>query len=303
MKPTSAMGIQPEEVLFIINPNSGKGRATQIIHQIQAHDDTIDFIVTPDQQAAEEVFSNLDKKYKGLVVVGGDGTINMAIGYLAEHTELVLGVVPFGSGNGFARTLGFDGDVKRLMDGFASGVFEKLDVLEINGEYAVNVSGIGIDSYVAHQFQKSKRRGFVTYLFSTVKAIIQFRDFEAKISTTEGAEEGKYRMIAIANTKQFGNNAIIAPDANPSDGLYDLVLVRPFPFWQYPKVLIKLFKGKLTSSKYIKYLSMDDETKIKWAGEKYHLDGEPKSTPGDLVIKIHKRFIRIVRLGILKTEI
>lgn len=296
MKRPTTLGISAKEVLFIINPNSGRGRATQVIEKLQAYNDAIAYVVTPDQQAAEEAFKNLDKKYRGIVVVGGDGTINIAIGYLAHHPEMVLGVVPFGSGNGFARTLGFDGDIKRLMDGFASGVSEGLDVLDINGEYAINVSGIGIDSYVAHQFQKSKRRGFITYLFSTMKAIIQFRDFEARISTEDGSEEGKYRMIAIANTKQFGNNAIIAPNADPSDGLYDLVLVRPFPFWQYPNVLVKLFKGKLTSSKYIKYLSVDKETKIRWAGEKYHLDGEPKKSSEDLKIKIKKGKIKIVKI-------
>ncbi len=287
--------ILAHEVLFVINPNSGKQAPHQIVERLERYDAHLAYVITQDQQGVRKVFQNLDKKYKGIVIVGGDGTINASLRYLVENKNLVLAVLPNGSGNGFARELGFDRDLDALMRSFRKGETMDLDVLEINGDLAINVSGLGMDSYVAHHFQKSKGRGFVNYVWATARAMIQFRDFEAEIKTKEDVYQGKYRMIAIANTRQFGNNAIIAPQARPDDGRYDLVLVKPFPIWKYAEFIIKMFSGKLQSSKYLQFLSLDDASQIKWSNTKYHLDGEPKETQHDLHIQLFSEKVKVLK--------
>lgn len=278
--------ILPGEILFIINPNSGRQNSKKIIERIKQYDDHLDYIVTRNTQAVDDLFENLNKKYKAVVIVGGDGTINSSLPYFLKNPNLVLAVLPNGSGNGFARDLGFDWNLDQLMTSFRKGEVVHLDLLEINGELAINVSGLGIDSYVAYHFQHSKSRGLRNYVLATARAMVQFRDFDAEIRTQEGKYKGKYRMITVANTSQFGNNARIAPLARPYGGQYVMVLVKPFPAWKYPEFIFRMFTGKLKSSRYIQYLILDEHAEISWEKTKYHLDGEPKDSEGDLYIKL-----------------
>ncbi len=287
--------ILPQEIMFIINPNSGRQNADRIVKRIKQFDQHLSYAVTRNTNAVSELFQKLDKKYKAVVIVGGDGTINSALPYFLKHSHLVLAVLPNGSGNGFARDLGFDWNLEQLMKSFRKGEVIDLDLLEINGELAINVSGLGIDSYVAYHFQKSKRRGLTNYVLATARAIVQFRDFDAEIRTQEGHFAGKYRMIAVANTSQFGNNARIAPIAKPYGGKYVIALVKPFPAWKYPEFIVKMFTGKLKSSKYIQYLVLDEQSEISWKNTKYHLDGEPKDSVDDLYVKLLVGRVKVLK--------
>lgn len=281
--------------MFIINPNSGKQNSRRIIERIKQFDKGLACTVTSNIEAVEALFGRLDAKYKAIVVVGGDGTINSVLPYFLKKPHLVLAVLPNGSGNGFARDLGFDWNLAQLMASFRKGEVLDLDLLEINGELAINVSGLGIDSYVAYHFQKSKRRGLTNYVLATARAMVQFRDFDAEIRTQQGKFSGKYRMIAVANTSQFGNNARIAPLAKPYGGKYVVALVKPFPAWKYPAFIVKMFAGKLKSSKYIQYLILDNQSEISWHGSKYHLDGEPKNAEDDLYIKLLVGRVKVLK--------
>ncbi len=287
--------ILPEEIMFVINPNSGKQNSAKIVNRLRQFDEQLSYAVTQNIEAVEELFQKLDKKYKAVVIVGGDGTINGALPYFLENPNLVLAVLPNGSGNGFARDLGFDWNLEQLMASFRKGEVIDLDLLEINGELAINVSGLGIDSYVAYHFQRSKRRGLTNYVLATARAIVQFRDFEAEIRTQKGNFSGKYRMIAIANTSQFGNNAQIAPLAKPYGGNYVVALVKPFPSWKYPEFIVKLFTGKLQASKYIQYLILDEQSEISWKNTKYHLDGEPKESVDDLLVRLLVGRVKVLK--------
>jgi len=289
------VSILPQEVIFIINPNSGKQNSKKILKRIKQFDEHLEYVVTQNTEAVHELFQNLDKKFKAVVIVGGDGTINSSLPYFLKHPNLVLAVLPNGSGNGFARDLGFDWNLEQLMASFRKGELIDLDLLEINGELAINVSGLGIDSYVAFHFQKSKRRGLTNYVLSTARAMVQFRDFDAEIRTQEGDFSGKYRMIAVANTSQFGNNAQIAPLAKPYGGKYVLALVKPFPTWMYPEFIIKMFTGRLKTSKYIQYLVLDEQAEISWGKTKYHLDGEPKDSIDDLFVRLLVGQVKVIR--------
>ena len=292
---TETSEILPKDVLFVINSNSGKQHPEKVVAMLQAYNQEIRYEITKDKEAAQAVFEKLVPQFKAVVVVGGDGTVNAALQYILAYPDLVMGVLPNGSGNGFARDLGFDLDLDGLMRAFKRGETLALDLLEINDELSINVSGLGIDSYVAYHFQRSEKRGFMSYLVATSRAVFQFKDFDAKVKTMGQVFTGKYRMIAIANTRQFGNNAIIAPNAKPYGGKYELVLVKPFPFWKYPEIIVKMFSGKLSSSKYIQYLTVKGATQIEWANDKYHLDGEPKSTYNNLNVSLLKGKIKVLK--------
>ncbi len=239
---------------------------------------------------------NIDK-YKAFIIVGGDGSVNETAKYLHNKTDKILGVFPAGSGNGFARELGFKKSIHSLIQDINKGETLDIDVLSVNGINCINAAGLGFDSFVAHDFQKRNSRGLKTYVISVIKSLFVFKAFRATLLIDKEKIEGQFQMITIANTRQFGNNTIIAPLAKPNDGIFDLVLVKPFPFYIYPVFVIRLFSGLLKESKYVRYIKVETSVEIESNFKKFHIDGEPKTFTNKLSVKMLKEKVRI-----LKTE-
>jgi len=287
--------IDNSEILIIINPNSGNGKTSKIIKSIKRIDKELFYVVTKNLDDVEEVFKKYLEKYKAFVIVGGDGSVNESIKYLKNNPQKYLSVYPNGSGNGFARELGFKRNLKSLILDINKGDSMDLDILKTNNKFSINALGIGLDSYVAHEFSKTKNRGLVNYILLTIKSFFVFKPFTAKVNYGESNTHGQYQMITIANTRQFGNNAIIAPMAKPNDGFIDLVLVKPFPFYLYPYFVLKLFQGRLKSSKYVDYIKTNKSIFIESKFNKFHVDGEPLTFEDKLEVSIDISKIKIIK--------
>lgn len=287
--------IDNSEILIIINPNSGKGKISKIINSIKKIDARLFYVVTNNTDDVKDVFTKYLKKYKVFLIVGGDGSVNEIIKYLQNCPQKYLSVYPNGSGNGFARELGFKKNLKSLINDINKGDSMELDLLKTNNTFSINTLGIGIDSYVAHEFSKTKNRGLINYILLTIKSFFVFKSFNAKVNYGEFETHGIFQMITIANTRQFGNNAFIAPKAKPNDGLIDLVLVKPFPFYLYPYFVLKLFLGLLKQSKYVDYIKTNKPISIESKFNKYHVDGEPLTFRDKLEVSIDRSKIKIIK--------
>jgi len=287
--------IENSEILFIINPNSGPRRFKRILRRIKRADPNLAYIVTKENTAVKHVFEENLEKFKVFIVIGGDGTVHEAARYLYNREDKMLGVVPNGSGNGFAFELKFNKNIKSLIEDIHDGEAIRLDVLEINDIECINVAGLGFDSYVAHRFNRREIRGFISYFFVTIKSLFEFRPFNASVSFEGKVIKGRYQMICFANNKQFGNNAFIVPHAKPNDGFYDIVLVEPFPFYFYPVFALRLFMGRLSESKYIKYLKTSEQVTIKANSNEFHIDGEPLLFNGKVQVKLGNKYLNVIR--------
>jgi diacylglycerol kinase family enzyme len=105
----------------------------------------------------------------------------------------------------------------------------------------------------------------------------------------------KLFVLTIANTRQFGNNAFIAPDARPNDGIINIVLIKPFPKILGPAFIIRLFTKKLKESKYVKHIKTDKEVVIQTDETRFHIDGEPLKISGEVVIRIKREALKVLR--------
>jgi diacylglycerol kinase family enzyme len=170
-----------------------------------------------------------------------------------------------------------------------------VDVLLVNNKNCINVAGLGFDSFVAHEFHKSKGRGLKNYILSTIKSVFAFNPFDAALIVDGKNISDKYQMISIANTRQFGNNALVSPQSKPNDGVFEIVLVKPFPIYLYPTFIVKMFRGTLKESKYISYLSVNESAEITSVFKHYHVDGEPKVFEEGLIIKMQENKIRVLQ--------
>ncbi|HRG58033.1 MAG TPA: YegS/Rv2252/BmrU family lipid kinase [Bacteroidia bacterium] len=291
----------PQTYLFIINPKAGarsKENVKDLILQKAAEKNKIvEVVFTTHAGHAYDIALQADEnKYKVIAAVGGDGTIN-EIGRGLIHKSIALAIVPMGSGNGLARFNKIPLKVKIAIEVALTGKATAMDVIKLNDFLSFNVSGIGFDSAVAHEFQHLQKRGFWGYFKLVLKQAFHFKPIEVNIDLFNGEHQKKLKdklfLLAIANSNQFGNNAIIAPAADTSDGKFNLVLVKPFSFLFMPYYATMMFLNKF--DKIGNVLSFESNFCIVNSENlAWHIDGEPVHLASPIEIKILPLAIQII---------
>ena len=283
-----------EDVIFIINPNSGRKGVKNVLDMISAFQDEIAYVMTSDNEDFNTKIEELLPKYKVFVAVGGDGTVNELMKHLYGRKDKILAIYPNGSGNGFANELGFTKDIHLLIKNILRGETTDIDTLELNGLKFINNAGIGIDAAVAHRFHSNKKRGFINYVKAAARTWFRFEPIKAQIKTENEQITGEFILVSFANTRQFGNNAIVSPSSSAADGKYEIVLVKPLPIYKLPTILYRFFKGNLKNSKYIRFIECFGATEVNSSSNIFHIDGEPRHSMGRYLIRINEKSLRII---------
>lgn len=285
------------EIFFLINPFSGKKQSDKLVHLLRTKYPEISYHISFSSQEAKVVMMEKIEKFSVFVIAGGDGTINQAIPFFVSKKDKLLAVYPMGSGNGFAMESGFCKNLKKLIESIKKGETTDVDILRCNEHYAINVAGIGLDGYIADLFMHQKKRGLLKYALLTMKALTRFSPFSADIKTGDHTVSGMYMGIVIANTRQFGNRAYIAPQSDPTDGKADVVLIQKMPLWQIALFFIRLFTHGIRDNKYISYWQTAENVRIKTAYTFAHTDGEPFTVHGYLDVQVIPGAVRLIKIS------
>ncbi|MFZ0282314.1 MAG: diacylglycerol kinase family protein [Bacteroidales bacterium] len=284
------------KALFILNPYAGIPPVKFIISkELHRRKHELSYFKSLSIDESGTLIKQNFDKYEVFVAAGGDGTVHtVACAIIGQ--EKLLGVLPIGSGNGFAKELGFRTNIRSLLQDIELGKSLNIDVLEINGTLCLNVAGVGLDSFVAHSFNKLKTRGIWSYVGVTIANLFRLRPFNVSIAVA-GKEvfSGKLFDLIIANTRQFGNNAFIAPEAVPNDGKMDIVLIEPFPKLISPVFLYRLLAKTMNGSKYVRYIRTGEEVTIETSENRFHIDGEPVTIAGSAVVNIKPGALKVLR--------
>jgi YegS/Rv2252/BmrU family lipid kinase len=282
--------------LFILNPNAGVIPAKLIIPKMLEirKNELSCFKSLSIDESGTHIKQSFDK-YDIFIAAGGDGTVRTVAAELVGSQKL-FGVLPMGSGNGFAKEFGFRTNITSLLSDIKKAESVKIDVIELNDQICLNVAGVGLDSFVAHSFDKAKIRGLWSYIWQTFKNFFLLKPVQITL-LLEGEEpitEDLF-VLSIANTRQFGNNAFIAPEAKPNDGIIDIVLIKPFPKIIAPLFVYRLFRGTMKNSKYIRYIKTDKPFTIKTNETRFHIDGEAVEFKGEVAVKIKKDVLKVLK--------
>ena len=284
------------KALFVLNPTSGVPPVNFIVSKdLLRRKRELSFCKSMTKEDTGSLIRQNFNKYNVFIAAGGDGTVHTVATELVD-TDKILGVLPLGSGNGFAKEFGFKMNVRSLLSDIRKADSMNIDVIEINDNLCLNVAGIGLDSFVAHSFNNLKLRGFLPYVWLTFKTFLLLRPFHVTIKV--GGEEivsEKLFVLTIANTRQFGNNAFIAPEARPNDGIIDIVLIKPFPKILGSLFIIRLFTKRINKSKYVRHIKTDKEIVIETDETRFHIDGEPLEISGKVVIRIKKEVLKVLK--------
>ncbi|MBK8818626.1 MAG: hypothetical protein IPN49_05865 [Saprospiraceae bacterium] len=289
------------DILLIINPNSGHKNANSLIQFVKKNVPDLDFFIPENGDEATILLEDKIERYSVFILAGGDGTINRALPFFLGRKDKILCIFPLGSGNGFAREMGFTTDFVQLLSHIQKRESLSVDVVKINDHYSINVAGIGLDGYIAHLFSREKTRGLMKYVFLTLKSLFSYRPFTSTVQVNGHIYQGSFLGISIANNRQFGNNAYIAPEAIPNDGLFDIIMIRPFPFYYYPIFFYKLFAGTLTANKYLIIQQSNNQAEIKTNYQFAHVDGESVICKGNVLIEMIPQTVQILKTK--KTEL
>lgn len=287
-----------KEILVLINPISGTGKKKVIEKLLREYIDSskieYDIRYTDHAGHATEIARNVVQfnSYRAIVVVGGDGSVNeVAQGLIGSEIE--LGIIPSGSGNGFARHLGIPLNFKDAIQCINTANSKLVDSGQVNKMNFVGVAGLGFDALISKKFDESPSRGFWTYFKLTVKEFVKYKEREYKVSFDGKEFVLSAFILCFCNSSQWGNDVFIAPNANSQDGFLRMIVVRKLPLLSVPLFAYKLFKKKVDSSKYYKEFKVKSVS-LKHSGKLIHIDGEPFDFSNQLEISVKAASLKVI---------
>lgn len=256
-------------VRVLLNPAAGRGAARRALPALErlAAEAEVPLVVSRDrEELCAEAAAAVAAGAERLVVAGGDGTLHHVVQALAGQPT-ALGIVPMGSGNDLAATLGMPRQLRAAFRLALEGPVKELDLGRVWGRvqgpvadqgggepaarWFAGVAGVGFDSEVARTILEGGRRGgagrlfrgSALYVYGVVRTLGSFRPPYLVLEHEEGRWEGPVMLVAFGNTHRFGGGMRIAPDAVPDDGLLDVVIVRKVAKPTLLRVFPRVYKG------------------------------------------------------------
>jgi diacylglycerol kinase (ATP) len=287
-----------QKICFIINPLSGARTSIRtLVHLIQENvtiagrECAVVYIQGPgdgSRLSREAVAQGFDL----VVAVGGDGTVN-AVAQGLLNAPAVLAVIPAGSGNGFARSLGIPLDQRDALRLLLAPKSIAMDAGTINGRYFFNMAGIGLDAAISKSFEQYSRRGIGTYFLAGIKTYFAFKVDPVTLHYAGRTAAFEPLVLSIANGPQYGSGAIIAPRAQVDDGMLDMCILEKLPAWRAAANVYRLFNGTVARMK--GYSSFQTSALIieRPGPGLIHVDGEPCVEEARLQIEVVPGKLRV----------
>jgi diacylglycerol kinase (ATP) len=170
----------------------------------------------------------VERGFDRVVAWGGDGTVNEVAGPL-RRSRTTLGIVPGGSGDGLARSLGLPRGAETALAVALDRPAGAVDVGVIGERHFLNIAGVGFDAMIARTFNQRRRRGGLGYVTGVFSLLWSYRCETYRLQLGDQSMSADRFLIAFANGREYGNGIVIAPDANPSDGWLDAIAVAGGP--------------------------------------------------------------------------
>lgn len=238
---------------FLVNPAAGRGRGRKALERVKsvlAPGDILAISRGPGdcERLAREAAA---AGHPAITVVSGDGTVGEVInGIAASGFQTALGVLPVGTGNDFAASLGVPRDLKRALAIARAGHVRRVDLgLLVRGDerrYFATTAGAGLSAVVARlaQGEADKAAGSpITYIPALGRALLRFQPVEVEIAGEELIYRGKSLQASVSNCQTEGGFWLM-PGARPDDGFLHMLILGDVPRWQRPWYVLQIIRGK-----------------------------------------------------------
>lgn len=211
---------------------------------------------TEQPQQLYDVIKRYQHEVDLVIVGGGDGTLNAAVDALVE-TQLTLGILPLGTANDLARTLGIPNSLPDACKIIANGKVRRIDLGSVNGKHFFNVASCGLSVKITQRLtKKAKRRwGIFAYLITALQVIWESRPFSAEIRMNDQSIRVKTVQIAVGNGRYYGGGMAVVPDATIDDQRLDLYSLEIERWWQIIPLLPAMRQGRHIHSQSVRAFS------------------------------------------------
>ena len=219
-----------KQTLVLVNPKSGTSGPYRFISAIESIWDTpqnnlfFQFSRSA-EDGVEKVRRAIQQGVDTVLVVGGDGMLN-TIGCELVGTGVRLGVIPAGSGNGFARHFHIPLDPEAAARSLLEGRVQQIDVGRVNGRYFFITCSMAWDAALVEGFERMPFRGVFSYVLGGAQQLFEYKPQPFEVLIDEKKYNFKQPLIfTVANLSQFGNDVLVAPDARSDSGELELVAI------------------------------------------------------------------------------
>ena len=276
--------INNERWAFIINPVAGNGYSETIVpilkQMIEKYKIDAEIILTERPGHAKELSEIYSTKgFRYIIGVGGDGTLNEICTPLINKKEIIIGIVPAGTGNDLIQIMGFPNRFsEKDWETFFKGNIIPMDAGSCNGMIFLNGMGLGFDAQVAAENYiepgKVKKGGKNKYIWHIIKTLLFFREKKMTVITGSGKHETDCFINTIANGRRFAGGFLLTPKAIADDGLLDICMIKRLSLLERFKILLMVPEGKHITDKQVSYYQTSG-IKIEFPEEvPFHVDGE-----------------------------
>lgn len=234
--------------LLLINSQSRRGAAAlgDAIAQLEAQGLELTFRSTRHPKDLPAIIERHQDKVDCVVIGGGDGTLNAALPGLLK-TQLPLGILPLGTANDLARTLGLPTDLSAACDVIAQGHLHRIDIGLANQHPFFNVASLGLSVDITQRLTRDAKKqwGVLAYLWAAMQTMLNSRPFHATIETDAKKIPVNTVQIAVGNGRFYGGGMAIAWDATIDDGRLDLYSLEAHHWWDMINILPAVYRGQL----------------------------------------------------------
>ena len=282
------------KTLFLVNARSGAKRGYDVSELIREIRNDAEIVACQRKEDLDGIIDQAERDgFSCVYAVGGDGTVHEIAKRMIGRT-MALGVLPTGSGNGFARHIGLPVEPRASLLSCAAGRVTMIDTAAVNGNPFLGVMGVGFDAFIADRFAASHVRGMQTYVREGILGFAGYTPEEYDIEIDGAATHRRAFVVAVANSSQYGNNARIAPLASLQDGLLDVTIVHDATLLTAPLMLARLFSGTLHQSNSVTTAQGARVTIRRPSPGPAHLDGEPVTLPEVLDVQVNRGSLRLL---------
>ena len=286
--------------LFIINPAAGKtDKTAEYTAQIEKSCAGLDYAIAVSRGPGDCTRIAREAAKTGeevrLYACGGDGTLNEVVAGAAGYGNAAVTAFVGGSGNDFVKIFS-DRDAFRDLDRLLDAETAVFDLIDCNGYSAVNICCVGLDSRIGAEMARFKRlpgvSGSFAYILSMVVNLFKGLSEHYTVEVDGQTVDGEHTFICVANARYYGGGFYAVPDAQPDDGLLDILLVKKLRLWQVPRALALYKAGRYKELGHIARHIRTDRITIRCDRDSpVNLDGEIR-TAKNVQMKISDKKIR-----------
>jgi YegS/Rv2252/BmrU family lipid kinase len=288
-------------VLVLINPRSGLGwsfsqlrRAMDNAWDRPGIDLTYQFC-----QSFEDSTGKVDRAIAlgadTIIVVGGDGTVN-SIGRMLIGTDVTLGIVPVGSGNGFARHFSIPLSPAKAVLALANGIEQTIDVGVIGDTPFLVTASMAWEAAIAETFEKSPIRGILPYVLAGVQKLFEYvpQDLKVRLDASEEIIFKDPVIFTVANLSQYGGGAKIAPRARADDGYLELVVTRRQDMAKLIANIGRLFDGTIARLPEVVTHRFKEMEVFRERAAPIQMDGELVDAPSRVHVSVRPASLKVL---------